>query len=272
MVNGVNITVVTQFLRMVKGYIESFKPNHVYIVWDKRLNPTGDNYRKELVDYKGHRNIEDDVRNEIFDAIDLIIELTQHLGIKNMYPWNLEADDVAAYLTTTLEGDKVVISSDRDLLQLASENTVVFNTTKNVKVTLENFEEFTGVPKECFVDYKAILGDKSDNVIGLDRYGEVKSKRLAISKEWDTLTTDQVDILKRNRKIMDLTKSIALSEGEIESYDTQLDELVETNTFNESELRSMCDTYRLTAVTRDITSWRSLLNNKNLLEEWFSFS
>ena len=265
-VNEVNISAVTQFLKMAKGYVESFKPDDIYIVWDKRLNPEGKNFRKELVDYKGHRNVEGDTLNEIFNAVDVIERITASLGIKNMYPWALEADDIASFLCKELDGNKVVISSDKDLLQLVSDDVTVFNTTKNIEVTLDNFEEFTQVPKEAFIDYKAILGDKSDNIDGLDRYGEVKSKRLAISQDWKSLTKDQMDILSRNRIIMNLEESYKISEGEYESYQEQLKSL--DSTFDERNLRKLGEEYSLTTFLRDIPSWRTNLNNKVLLEEW----
>lgn len=268
-VEGVNINVVNQFMRMIKGYTERFSPSDVYIVWDKRLNPDGDNFRKDLTDYKGNRDVDTDTLDEIFGAVDVITELSKTLGIKHLYPWALEADDVIAYLCDEL-GDSIVVSGDKDLLQLVDERVRVYNTTKNEMVSLDNFETFTAVPKDRFVDYKAILGDKSDNIEGLVGYGEVKSKRIAISQSWDALDKDQLEILQRNRKLMDLTKSYENSEGEVECYKEQIDNLADTN-ISKEDFEAMCRKYELHLILRDFNAWNSLLSMKNLLEEWFSF-
>lgn len=269
-VNGVNVSAVTQFMKMIKGYTDTFKPRNIYLVWDKCLNPNGTNFRKTLVPYKEHRNVDPEVYQEIKDCVSLISDLVESLGIKVMLPWSLEADDVISFLCENLDGEKLVISSDKDLLQLVDEEVTVFNTTKNEKVTLDNFEEFAGVPKDSFLDYKSILGDKSDNISGVNRYGEVKSKKLALSKNWEELTQEQLDIVHRNKTIIDLNESYARSDGEKESYLEQLKE-VDSWKFSEESFKALCHDFQLESVLRDYTSWKHLLCDTNLLEEWFSF-
>lgn len=267
-VNGVMVNPINKFLQMVKNYVRQFKPTEIYISWDKRLNPTGTNFRKDLIDYKGNRSLDDDTVTKIHDCAEILIEICSSLGFKTIYPWNLEADDVIAYICeySNITDDIVIISSDKDLLQLVSKNVKVYNTSKNELITLKNFYQFTGVDKTVYVDYKAILGDRSDNIPGLDKYGEIKSKKLAMSRDYTTLNEDQLAIVDRNIKIMNLKEGYKHSKGEVESYSQQLSKDFQ---FNEDKFKEVCESYELYSTLKDLETWKTLVRNNNLLEEWF---
>ena len=261
--------VAQHFFKMTYNYIKKFNPRKVYITWDKRLNPAGKNFRKDgLDDYKGGRNVDTDVSDTIFKSIDIVTEVGESLGIVSMFPWSLEADDVIAFLVDKLEGGCVIVSSDKDILQLVSDSVWVV-TSKNVTVTPENFEENAGIDKDHFILYKSIMGDKSDNIEGLMKYGPVKSKRLALSGI-SKLSSDQKDIVNRNIKMIDLAESTKHSEGELSSYVNQLDRGEEFSVFDGNEARRLCKHYNLNGMLREIESWKGILNNRTIMEDWFS--
>lgn len=271
-VNGLNVTPIDQFFTMILSYITKFKPNNTFITWDKRLNPNVQNFRKDLVKYKENRKRVN--LDELFECIEIIIELTNTIGIKTIYPWNLEADDVIAYLAKNLNGSKIIVSSDKDLLQLIDDNVSIYNTTKNNIINKENFRSFTGIELPNFLLYKCILGDKSDNISGLPKYGEIKSKRLAetLGKTPDNLkllNNEQIAILERNKKIMDLSIGLTQSEGEKESYEEQLknEKFAE---FNMEKFNEICYKYKLYGVLNKVGKLKQSISEKNILEKWFA--
>lgn len=268
-VNGVDITSVEKFFTMIKSYSQNLNSTKIYLTWDKRINKEGENFRKNILNYKGTRNTNSDVLQQVYSCMEVIHEVGKELGIKTILPYNLEADDVIYYLTKNLDGEKVIISADKDILQVVSEDTSIFNTKLKTLITTDTFEELIGLPLDCFVDYKCILGDTADNINGLEKYGEVKSKKLAISKEFDSLSKDQLEILNRNRILIDLKNGPIYSPDEWDSYDKQLEES-ENSKFNSEEFLKKCDKWELKNLKKSHIWWKSQLQSQNILEHWFS--
>ena len=123
----------------------------------------------------------------------------------------MEADDLMAFLSRKLQGPNIIVTTDKDLLQTVSRDTRVYSPIKKKIVTLDNFEEYTGVKKEYYISFRAVTGDKSDNIPGIPRYGIKRFLKLehniissngedptALIKEYE-LTDEQFKIYNRNR-------------------------------------------------------------------------
>ena len=123
--DGKNVGDVFIFLRTLKSYINQYSPNKVYCCWDKKIEYPSVNFREKLSEsvYKGQRD--KSLSDEVYANSDIVLDMVSSLGIKNMYPRTLEADDVIAWLTHRLKGENIVMSADQDMLQLVSENTIV---------------------------------------------------------------------------------------------------------------------------------------------------
>lgn len=268
---GGNANDVTQmFFTMVKSYAITNSATDVYLTWDKRLNPEPDNFRKKLIDYKGNRNVAKETQDDILENIDTISEIASTFGFRTILPYNLEADDVIYFLSKTLEGNNIIVSGDKDIYQLVDSNVSIYLTKNKRLLTQENFSEIVGVDLENFVDYKCILGDSGDNIVGLYKYGAVKSKKLAESKDWDSLVEDQMKVIERNRMLIDLSKASELSPGEWDSYNEQLNSELENSKFSTLKALDIINTIGLTKLKRDVHVWAGIIRDKNTLEEWFS--
>lgn len=261
LVENVDTSSVEHWFRMVKGYKESFNPDNIYVTWDKRKNKDGKNFRKELVAYKANRVTDEIVSARIHSTTDVIITLCDNLGIKTILPNDLEGDDVIYFLSNNMEGKNVVVSGDKDLFQLVSKNTSVYNTNKNEIISLDNFEELVGIPHKNYIDYKCILGDPSDNISGLYKYGPIKAKRLAISENWGSLNDDQIKVLETNRILIDLSYGPKKNSGEWHSYEEQLK--VEEK-FSREEVLEICKLYDLQNLKKQILEWEMIYNKKEL--------
>lgn len=277
LVRGINVSPIHQFLSMLKSTVSTFKAKEVVFTWDKKLNATRRNFRRDLVPYKEQR-VETEQTTKLFSTISHIEKFINALGIKTIYPMDMEADDVICYLTKNCDKRTVVISSDHDLLQLVNEYTHIYLPSKDKIVTLDNFEEFGKVKTpNIFVLYKSILGDKSDNISGLEKYGKVKAKKLTeiITEDGSSdfskadLSSEQIEIINRNLTVMDLNYTQQIYPEEYKSYKKQEDEF--SLEFNSEELRDLFREYELNSFLNSFGEWNRLFNNNKDCNDLLSF-
>lgn len=274
-VNGINVTPVHQFLSMLKSVTNRFKPNEIVLTWDKKLNPTKKNFRKDIVAYKEQR-VENEKTNELFNTIGYIQDFIDALGIKTVYPVNMEADDVIRYLSLNSEDSVLIVSSDRDLLQLVNNKVSVYLPNKDLIVDDNNFETVTNVKKHLFVLYKSILGDVSDNIIGLETFGPVRAKALAEkiyceeddSFRKDTLSEQQIEIIKRNLSVVDLSRTESVYPDEYSFYKAQEKEY--SGKFDPDALKELFKQYGFVAFLTSFGEWNSLFNKNSMNSDLLS--
>jgi len=265
------------FLRSLKSYVDKFRPKNVYCTWDKKLEWPSTNFRREAttVEYKAGRD--DEKFKNVFENAEKIQELLSDLGVHNIFPLRMEADDLMAYLSSKLPSPNIIITTDKDLLQTVTENTIVYTPIKKKEISLDNFEEYTGVKKEYYISFRAVTGDKSDNIPGIPRYGIkrfLKLEHTFISLNGDEtmalvradeLTDDQFEIYKRNWLLMDLKKGYNYYDDEVPAYEEQLEQLRESKC-NFSKFLEQAKELNLWSIVRNYTSWRkSFDNNEHLL-------
>lgn len=265
-------TQIYLFLRSLKSYADKFKPKAIYCVWDKKLDWPSTNFRKEAieVEYKENRNKEN--FQDVFEYCEKIMEIISLLGVKNIYPKRMEADDVLAWLSHNLTGKTVIVTTDKDLLQTVSKTTEVFNPIKKNIVTLENFEETVGVSKEVYLSYRAVTGDKSDNIPGVPRYGIKKFLKLKhqdnnnkLLVEESQLNEEQYSIYLRNWELMDLSRGYAYYNDEVPAYQKQVKDL-EAVKCNFTKFIQEVKQFNFWSVVHNYSSWRETFDtNENIL-------
>lgn len=174
------------FASMLLKLLEQEEPDYLAVSFD-----TGKTFRHEMYpEYKGTRaKMPDDLRAQI----ERIREMVDCFNIPRIEVENYEADDVIGSLATwatTKEGLGVkIVTGDRDLLQLVNNRIVV--SLPNIKsgqtddYFAEDVEAKLGVLPEQVVDYKALVGDPSDNIPGVKGVGEKTAVKLL--KEYGNL-------------------------------------------------------------------------------------
>ena len=220
--DGLDINTVNVFMKRIYTLYDTLYPDSVIICWDKKLLKGVKNFRKEDVTYKANRPTKENT--VLYEQCDIIEELVSHLGIRNIHPNIMEADDIMAWIAHEHSNDEriVIATFDKDMLQLVNYNIDYYNLRSKELVTIENFEEVNGVKRTRFLLYKMILGDRSDNIVGLKGYGKVKAKRLAESETpFDGLNQDQLKTLIHNKKLMDLRVGYTVYPEEVEVYKEQ---------------------------------------------------
>lgn len=268
---GVDVGCTYTFLVTFKSLVSNFKPNVVYVVWDKKLEWPSTNFRqtKTKGQYKGQRDPE--VHKKVHAHENIIVPILDTLGVRQMYPRVMEADDVIAWLTHNLKDQNVIISADQDLLQLISPTTSVFLSTRKQLVTQSNFKEVTGVDQKHYVTYKAILGDTSDNLPGIRGYGPVKAKRV-IKDGISTLSPENQAIITENIKLMSLDIGYRVHTGEVECYQEQLKK-VETLEPDFPKFKQYCEECEFKSILNKIDTWEDTFRPSrllNILTSYFS--
>lgn len=163
------------FLNIIFKLMDEEKPDYLAVAFDLKA-PT---FRhKEFEGYKGTRK---GMPDELREQMPLLKEMLHAMNIQTYEMEGYEADDILGTLSLLAEKQgvlPVVVSGDRDLLQLASETVKVrIPKTKGGKTETEDYfakdviEKYGVTPLE-FIDVKALMGDTSDNVPGVPSVGE----------------------------------------------------------------------------------------------------
>lgn len=191
---------------------------------------------------------------------DAFIEIIRKTGCTVMDGNGYEADDYIATFAHMLNVgyDVVIVSTDNDLYQLVNENNRVYDPIKSIFVSLENFTQITGIPKERFLDYKCMLGDKSDNIPGFEGVGEVSAKKyIDAYGSYDDIAKAIEAKPEKDRKKKDVTlldrkvytRNKELVDLSVNYTDRRLKLLVkgfvDATKFDEKELHTILATYDL---------------------------
>jgi len=172
---GLYTNAVYGFFNILFKLIDDEKPTKMAIAFDLKA-PT---FRHEkFADYKGTRK---GMPEELRSQMPVLKELLRLLNIKQYSCEGYEADDILGTLSKISEEmgyDTIVVSGDRDLLQIASETLKVkIPKTKGGKTEVEDYfakdvvEKYGVTPAE-FIEVKALMGDTSDNIPGVPSIGE----------------------------------------------------------------------------------------------------
>ena len=177
--NGLHTNALYSFHRMFKSILDSEKPTHVLVAWDAGKTT----FRTEMyADYKGGRS---KTPGEFIEQMPYFNVLLDAWGIPHYRLNQYEADDIIGTLAKQGEAagyEVVVLSGDKDLIQLADKNITVKITTKGVTELVEYtpeviFEKY-GLTPEQIIDMKGLMGDSSDNYPGVTKVGEKTAVKL----------------------------------------------------------------------------------------------
>ena len=183
--DGVHIGGLGGFIRSIGSLINQIQPTSVYVVFD---GVGSANNRKNLLpEYKSGRHtsritnweIFDDLDDEHNSKIDQIVRLVHYLKclpVKTVTIDKAEADDIIAFYSKHLpekhDSKVVIVSSDKDFLQLVNNNVTVWRPMEKTYYTKQLIEEKFGCLTENFILYKVLMGDNSDKIPGIKGLGE----------------------------------------------------------------------------------------------------
>lgn len=176
---GVFTNGVYGFLTMLYRIRDQEQPDYICVAFDRK-GPTI--RHKEYSEYKGTR---DKTPSELSQQFPILKEILQNLGIKTVDMEDYEADDIAGTLARIGEEkgmEVLLVTGDKDYLQLATEKSQVLITKKGIS-EMEGYDKARivqdyGIDPKQFIDVKGLMGDKSDNIPGVPGIGEKTALKL----------------------------------------------------------------------------------------------
>lgn len=198
------------FVNMINKIISDEKPEYMMVAFD-----IGKTFRHEKYErYKdGRRETPDDLKVQFPVAKKILTAM----GIKYLECAGYEADDIIGTISMWCEKDPeyeaLIVSSDKDLLQLISDETVVklLKTKDYIWMDKKTFNDTYGFDPIHMIDLKALMGDSSDNIPGIKGIGEKGAIKLV--SEYKTID----NIYENIDKIKGATK-IKLIDGKEDAY------------------------------------------------------
>ena len=226
--DGAHVGGIVGFLRSIGYAIKTIRPTRCIITFDGKGG--SDRRKKIFPEYKAGRkmskrlnraydfNSRDDEKHSMISQLTRVIDYLDYLPVTTITIESIEADDTMAYITKQLltTSKVVLMSTDKDFLQLVNSRVSVWSPTKKKLYGAPEVLEDYGIPSHNFAVYRAIDGDKSDNIDGVRGWGlKTIQKKLPLLLEDKILTIDDIieedeklkeseELLKRNYSLMQL--------------------------------------------------------------------
>lgn len=255
--NGQPYGAVFGFLQSLQKLIREMKPHSIHVAWDggsdkrKQIDSNYKANREEVKTLNLNRKFslltpEEERENRHWQWAQLLESYLNKMPIVQHWFVDVEADDIIAYLAkhSKLQNEmKVIISNDKDFLQLAEKKVVLYSPIRKKFYNKEAVIQEFSISPTNFALARAIVGDPSDNLPGVPRVGlKTIAKRLPFLKENKKTTIDDVinfcwtqsgkvkmfrnvieheELIKTNYKLMELYKT-SLTKEEQEKVDDSL--------------------------------------------------
>lgn len=201
---------VIGFISLLKKIANLTEPTHILVVFDPEEKPSRATlytpYKRNRHDYDGKP-----LRENPFSQLAGILQALDSLKIKHVEQPGYEADDMIASYASQVPCQAVIASSDTDFLQLVCEKTAMFRYHWKTPVLFTEtvVQEKYGVHPTSFLAYKALIGDKTDNISGVKGIGPKTA--IKVLNEQRPLTAEEREVFERNLSLIRLDTEISLA-------------------------------------------------------------
>ena len=175
--SGIPTNAVFAFATMLQKAIDIIRPEAVLVAFDAGKHT----FRHEL--YEGYKGGRKQAPEDLVPQFQMVRDYLEAFGIQWVEMENIEADDLVG--STAKQNDcfkTVILSSDKDLLQLVDEKTTVMLMKKGItemeEMTPSSVKEAMGVTPVQIIDLKGLMGDSSDNIPGIPGIGQKTAVKL----------------------------------------------------------------------------------------------
>ena len=244
--DGTPINAVFGFTNMLVKLIEDYSQDKMIVIFDAAR----ENFRNEIYpEYKANRG---EAPDDLIPQFPLIRECVKSFNIPQLEIEGYEADDlIATYskLAKNEDIETIIVSSDKDLMQLVSKKVTMLDPMKNKKIEIKDVEEKFGVKPEKVIYIQALTGDKVDNIPGAPGIGPKTASQLINEFE------DINGLLKNLNKIKQEKRRNILIESE-KDIRTSL------------ELVKLKDDVEIQTDIKNIKTYNELKKNKNNIFEF----
>jgi len=261
---GHPVAAMTGMINMMRRLYREQRPERVAVVFDAK----GNNFRHDLYpEYKANRP---PMPDDLALQIDPIHAIVRSMGFPVIVVEGVEADDVIGTLAVQAFDaglDTLISTGDKDMAQLVNGRVTLINTMTGVTMDTSGVLEKFGVMPDKIIDFLALMGDKVDNIPGVDGVGDKTAAKLL--NKYGTLSNiidsaDEIKLklgekLRTALPLLPLSYELATIKTDLE-LETPVDELLMSRS-NLDEMLSIAGQYEL-------RSWEAtLIQRKEAMEE-----
>lgn len=232
------------FTNMLLNLVRDEQPDRLAVIFDAK----GPTFRKELYpEYKANRSaMPEDLRPQV----PIIKEVVRALNMPALEQAGVEADDIIATLAKQYAAqglDVVVVTGDKDLMQIVNERVCLLDTMKKKVTRREEVIERFGVPPEQVLEILGLAGDTSDNIPGVPGIGEKTAA--ALIQEFGSIENllqniDAVKGKKRQENLREFGQQAILSRKLADLvYDLELDVTIDDLTMDEPNREALTELF-----------------------------
>src|SRR5580698_5273692 len=264
--DGLQLNAVFGFCNMLWKLLRDMKadekPTHLAVVFDKSEKT----FRTEMYqDYKAHRP---DPPDDLIPQFKFIREAVHAFDLPCLEQNGFEADDlIATYARLASEAGATtsIVSSDKDLMQLVSDQVTLFDTMKDKRIGRDEVIEKFGVPPEKVIEVQALIGDSTDNVPGVPGIG-VKTAAQLIGEYGDLETllkrANEIKQDKRRQTLLDNADAARMSKKLVTlDTDVKLDVPIEDLAVHEPDYKNLIaflKAMEFSSLTRRVAEFASI--------------
>ena len=196
--DGTPVNAVYGFTSMLMKLVDDMQPDHIAVIFDTSRQT----FRSEIYpQYKANRSEPPD---ELIPQFALVRAATEALSLPQLEAPGFEADDLIATYAMLAEADgleTVIVSSDKDLMQLVRGNISMLDPMKQRRIGADEVVERFGVLPEKVVDVQALAGDSTDNVPGVTGIGiKTAAELINLYGDLETLLASAEEIKQPKRR------------------------------------------------------------------------
>ena len=172
------------FAIQIVKIITDIKPTHIIVAFDAGKKT----FRNKI--FNGYKATRKPMADELRSQIEPLKKMLGIMNIKFVEEVGFEGDDILGMLVTKFKDhEKIIVTGDRDTLQLIDDKTTIYFTKKGVSevkvMGKAELDEEYGIPASSIVDLKALQGDTSDNIPGAKGVGPKTA--LSLIKQFGTI-------------------------------------------------------------------------------------
>ncbi|MDR0985261.1 MAG: hypothetical protein LBL53_02115 [Endomicrobium sp.] len=221
---GTQINAVYGFVKLLFKFKKKIKPNYIVICFDYPAKY----FRHEI--YKDYKKNRLPSSKKLVGQIPIIKEALEVLNIKSLELKGYEADDLIATIVELTKNNnlqKIIITGDKDLLQLVNNNeVVVWNDSQNTMYNSNKIKEKYGINPKQIIDVLALMGDIVDNIPGIKGIGKKTAIKLIknfctlenlfhniniIKGKLNTLLHNGLEKSRLSKKLIELNKNVPIN-------------------------------------------------------------
>lgn len=254
------------FCNMLVKAIKEYNPKYIAVAFDRK-EPT---FRHKM--YKGYKGTRKGMPEELAEQMPILKEVLTAMNVRIIEKAGIEADDIIGIISKRFKEHTIILTGDKDNLQLIDDTTDVWLTRKGLsnleKIDTKTLKEEFNLEPYQVIEMKALMGDSSDNIPGVPGVGQVTAQKLIDQyKNLDAVYENIEDQKGKLKERLIENKELAYLSRELATIatDRELDIKLTECTYDFPFNQNVYDLFRR-------YEFKSLLKREDLFEELSSYN